>query len=1029
MKRILLGVIAFFLSFAAFSGKVVLSKKDVRSQPPKVTTLELFKRIPRVKHRVAAPREAKLERKVIALRVEFVEDDDARTTGNGKLDYEGNGEDPISDIIGGDTLLNPYYDGPHTKRYFEMLLECLRNFYLVNSYGNLQIQYKVFPEGDSVAYQLPHTMLYYGNPDDMELGLCALLRDAIIAAEEQDTTFDLRWWLNTSDDLLIFHAGSAWQTDIMWDSPYDIAAAFIPAGALLYYLNDDSFLPLNFGGGTILPEMARQDGVMFGLEGEVLHEYAHNLGHFDLYDVTGQSMGVGACDLMGYGGWLGDPLLPPGRVPSMHSAFFKCEKGWVEPLVIEGDTTVTVTVDAAELDTSEFGEVGEKTLVVKVPINTNEYYLIENRQEFAYSETLYADMEMGVIVYVEGGQWDYFLPGSGLHVWHIDEEVIEENWVTNTVNAEASRKGVDLEEADGIQDFDGWAEGSNYEIYGSPYDPFFSPHNDSFAPRTNPNTGDNDGGFTGIHVVEMSESGSSMSIKILRGGKERIKPRKGFPVSLEDNSGFGTNSVNVWETGREYRIVVAGRGGDLHVVGDTSVLTLATGDSIDSSPLVCDSVLMVVTVNGRFYSWKPDGSPYWPPFTVDKGPFYASPAAGDIDGDDTMEVVVGSDNMSFYFIDNGAVVDSIFLGDVIRTSAGVADLDGDGADEVFISSGDSRLFVFAGDGDTLLGYPVITEILGPLEASPVLGDLDSDGELELVAVSMDHHIYCFDMSGGSEQYWPSVIGKPSSPSPVLGDIDRDGYLEVVLLSGGNLYAMNHNGTICTGFPLKIKELPLYHSPWVSDVIDAGSPVEVVPPCSSPILLDLEGDGYLEILFGSGTNVYGYDSRGKELDGFPLGCGGAVSSTPAALMRGDTLLLFAVSDEGMLYCWQMTGDPAAVWPMFRGNPTHSGSYLDSLPVSPPSPPLLLTSVYNYPNPVYGSSTALRYFLSEDATVKINIFDVVGEIVGEYEGHTTPNEYNEIILDLSRLASGVYVYKVEARNSARSEVVTGKLAIVR
>lgn len=1025
MNKILLGVITFFFSFSAFPGKIILDKRNIQSQPPSLNTLELFKKIPKVKDGVAPLREIKGEKRVMVLRVEFAEDDDERTTGNGRMDYEGNGEDPIIDIIDDDTLLNPYYDGPHTKRYFEMLLECCKNFYLANSYGNLRVQYRVFPDGDSAAYQLPHTMLYYGNPAGMEPGLCTLLRDAIVAAVEQDTTFDFRQWRAISDHLIIFHAGSCWQTDIMWDSPYDIASAFIPAGACLYYLEDDSFLGHNWVGATILPEMARQDGVMFGLEGQVVHEYAHNLGHFDLYDVSGRSMGVGAWDLMGYGGWLGDPLLPPGRVPSMHSAWFKCWSGWVEPVVVENDTVITV--HAAELDTSEFGEARNKNLVVKVPINANEYFLVENRQEFAYSDTLFANMEMGVIIWVEGGQWDYFLPGSGLLIWHIDEEVIEENWAYNTVNAEASRKGVDLEEADGIQDFDGWVEGSGYEIYGSKYDPFFSPHNDSFAPRTNPNTSDNDGGATGIHLIEISESGNSMSLKVIRGGEEKFRPRKGFPVSLGDTFGFGTNSVNIWETNGDYRIVVAGRGGDLYVVGE-SIMTLSTEDSVYSSPLVCDSVIMVAALDGTFYSWKLDGSEYWPPFTVGEGPFYSSPACADIDGDGIKEVVLGSDNQWLYFIDNGDVANEIFLGDVIRTSVAFADLDGNPGDEVIVSSGDSRLFVFNGDGNILPGYPVITEILGPLEASPVVGDLDHDGELELVALSMDHNTYCFCDSGISEQYWPSAVGEPSFSSPVLGDIDRDGYLEIVLLSGGNLYALNHNGTSCTGFPVKIKEVPIYHSQWVSDVISEGSPAEIIPPCSSPILLDFEGDGYLEILFGSGTNVYAYDYRGEELGGFPLGCGGEVSSTPAALVKGDTLFLFAASDEGMLYSWELIGNPSTVWPMFRGDPTHSGSYGRS-PFPPVAPAVLLKEVYSYPNPVYGAKTTLRYYLAEDARVKIKIFEVTGEIVGEYEGHTTPNEYNELILDLSGLASGLYIYKVEAKNSNRSEEVIGKLAIVR
>lgn len=1022
MNRILVGFIVFFISLPVFPGKLVLTKKGGYKPPPKVKTLELFKKIPQVRARVAPLKKFEgmvEERRVMAIRVEFVEDEDERTTGNGKFDYEGNGEDPILDIIDGDTLLNPYYDGPHTKKYFEMLLECLENFYMVNSYGNLEIQYRVFPDGDSAAYQLPHTMLYYGNPDDMELGLCTLLRDAITAAKEQDTTLDFTQWLVTSTDLIIFHAGSAWQTDIMWDSPYDIASVFIPRGALLHYLNDDSFLPFGLDGSMILPEMARQDGVMFGLEGEVCHEYAHSLGAFDLYDVTGRSMGVGAWDIMGYGGWLGDPILPPGRVPSMHSAFFKYWKGWVDPVVVENDTIITV--DAAELDTSELGEAAEKNLMVKIPINENEYYLIENRQEFPYSDTLFADMEMGVIIYVDGGQWDYFLPGSGLLIWHIDERVIEENWAYNTVNAEASRKGVDLEEADGIQDFDGWVEGSNYEVYGSEYDPFFFPHNDSFGPRTNPNTADNDGGFTGIYVIDIGKSRNSMSLRIIKGGEEKFRPRKGFPVSLRDT--FGTNSVNICEEDGEYRIVVTGRSGNVYIVGDTDVTTLATGDSICSSPLVCGDSVMFVTVNGKFYVWTESSIDT---LALDGGPFYSSPAAGDIDGDDTLEVVVGSDDMYLYYIDNGEVVNKIFLGDVIRTSPGIADLDGDGSDEVIVSGGDSRLFAFDGNGETVQGFPVIPEILGPLGTSPVIGDLDTDGELELIGLSMEHKVYCFDASGNPEEYWPSAIGEPGFASPALGDIDHDGYLEVVLLTGGKLYAINHNGTICTGFPVELQEPSPPPSYWFEE--DDEIQAKTAEP-SSPVLVDFESDRYLEILFGYGTNIYGYDYRGAQLDGFPLGCGGEISSTPAVLVREDTLFLFAASDEGMVYCWELTENPTAVWPMFRADPTHSGSYLEPLSVPPVSSTVLLKDVYNYPNPVYGSRTTLRYYLAEYATVKIKVFDVAGEIVGKYEGHATPNEYNELVLDLSELASGLYVYKVEAKNSARSDVVIGKLAIVR
>ncbi len=1023
MNRVIAGLAAFFVSFPLCAGKVVLTKDDIHSVPPKVNTVELFKKTAQAKDWVAPMRSAKGTKRVIALRVEFAEDDDPRTTGNGRMDYVGNGEEPIIDIVGMDTLLNPYYDGPHTKAYFEMLLQALRNFYQVNSYGELEIFYKVFPAEDSAAYELPHSMLYYGYPAEMELGLCTLLRDAILAAEEQDTTLEFRSWRAQSTDLLVFHAGSCWQTDIMWDSPYDIASAFIPGAACLYYLNDDSFLG-SWDGGTILPEMARQDGVMFGLEGQLIHEFAHNLGHFDLYDVTGNSMGVGSWDLMGYGGWLGDPLLPAGRVPSLNSAYAKCLFGWVDPLVVEGDTTVIV--DAAEVDTSEFGDLDDRNFVVKVPINANEYFLIENRQEFAYSDTLYAEMEMGVIVYLDGGQWDYFLPGSGLLIWHVDEGVIYENWPYNTVNAFAPRKGVDLEEADGIQDFDGWVEGSTYEIYGSAYDPFFAAHNDSFTPRTNPSTHDNDGGATGIYMVGIAESGNAMSLTVHRGGEEFLV-RESFPTQLGAESDFGTNSVNLWSENGDVVVVAASRDGSVHLVGET-IVTVSADDSIFSSPLVFDSTVVVVTRDGTLSSWGLDGLERWPPFSVGEGPFYSSPAAGDIDGDGVMEIVVGSDSRWLYVIEPGAAptVDGIFLGDVVRTSVAFADLDDDPTDvEIVASSGDSRLFLIDGDG-FVLSDTLITEILGPLRTSPVAGDIDSDGVLELVALSQEGNLHCFDLSGNRESYWPSSVGDPGFSSPALGDIDRDGYMEIVLISGRALNALNHNGTTCTGFPVELDEpAPTPYFWFEEDTAFRGGFDELF---SSPILVDMEGDGYLEIIFGSGTNLHGYDHRGDPLNGFPLGCGGEVSSTPAAFVVGDTLWVYVASREGMIYCWGIEGNPDAVWPMFRRDASRSGCLATS--ASPVAPgPALLSRVYSYPNPVNGPNATLRYHLGDHAVVKIEIFDVAGERVAEYEGNTTPNEFNEVSLDVSGLATGLYVYRIEATNSSRSEEFIGKLAVVR
>src|SRR5690606_4510240 len=60
------------------------------------------------------------------------------------------------------------------------------------------------------------------------------------------------------------------------------------------------------------------------------------------------------------------------------------------------------------------------------------------------------DSLAGVIIDVD--EFDWALPGSGILIWHIDEKVINEKIAENKINNDKSRRGVDLEEADGIQE-------------------------------------------------------------------------------------------------------------------------------------------------------------------------------------------------------------------------------------------------------------------------------------------------------------------------------------------------------------------------------------------------------------------------------------------------------------------------------------------------------------------------------------------------------------------------------------------------
>ncbi len=123
--------------------------------------------------------------------------------------------------------------------------------------------------------------------------------------------------------------------------------------------------------------------------GTLCHEYSHCFGFPDFY--YGGTKYVGGWDLMDYGNYNGN-----GYVPCNYSAHERWLMGWLTPQELVDNTNVNKM--------SALCDVGE-TYLIRNDAYSNEYYLIENRQQKG---------------------WDAKLPGSGVVVFHIDYD--EESW-------------------------------------------------------------------------------------------------------------------------------------------------------------------------------------------------------------------------------------------------------------------------------------------------------------------------------------------------------------------------------------------------------------------------------------------------------------------------------------------------------------------------------------------------------------------------------------------------------------------------
>mgnify|MGYP002877648354 CR=1 FL=1 len=226
---------------------------------------------------------------------------------------------------------------------------------------------------------------------------------------------------------------------------------------------------------TQVPEYQESSGERNPL-GVWCHEFGHELGLPDFYDTDGSSEGAGNWAVMAAGSWGNN-----GETPVYFSAFSRYWLGWEEPILIEDDVINFVIEPVSE---------GGKIYKLPIPGNftgSKQYFLLENRQQTKY---------------------DTYIPGEGLLIWHIDEEIMDSKWNSNTVNNDEEHKGMDLEEADGDDDLDSKAN------RGDDGDPYTS---GSFSKDTYPNSlayNDTESGWK-IENIEVDGDNIVVDIKFL----------------------------------------------------------------------------------------------------------------------------------------------------------------------------------------------------------------------------------------------------------------------------------------------------------------------------------------------------------------------------------------------------------------------------------------------------------------------------------------------------------------------------------
>lgn len=362
----------------------------------------------------------------------------------------------------------------------------VRDYFLAQSNGQFELDFDVVgPVTMSKNYG------YYGNDGAYQKDekVYEMIKEACDGIQDKVNLKDYDWdGDGEADQVFFLYAGlgqaSGGSAGTIW--PHESELRYWPCGVLSYPTGKiNTYACAN----ELQPETQGSSRYISAGIGTICHEFSHCLGFADMYDTTGGGgYGMSVFDVMDQGSYNGN-----GFVPCNYTAFERIYAGWVEAIELESPATVK--------DMKSVSDYGRPFIMYNYK-NTNEYFLMENRQNTGWDKGLYGS--------------------NGLLIVHVN--YVPSRWANNSVNSSAEKI-----QCCTVVNADGSRENTQYSLQGDlyPYEVKGVTMNDEFTDESEPAaklyTKNSDNSYAlGIPITNIKRSKGSISFLVCGGDDKNV---------------------------------------------------------------------------------------------------------------------------------------------------------------------------------------------------------------------------------------------------------------------------------------------------------------------------------------------------------------------------------------------------------------------------------------------------------------------------------------------------------------------------